>query len=85
MILSTRACAVWQRVGCVGCVQVKFVISYTLETSVYQLVTHKKCKMVVKAQALFYKRTDGESAIICVQIVHFFCGVQCLGVTFAAL
>ena len=60
-------------------------LSYTLETSVYQLVTHKKCKMVVKAQALFYKRTDGEGAIICVQIVHFFCRVKCLGVTFAAL
>ena len=28
--------------------------------------------MAVKAQALFYKRTDGEGAIICVQIVHFF-------------
>ena len=41
--------------------------------------------MAVKAQALFHKRTDGEDAIICVQIVHFFCWVQCLGVTFAAL
>ena len=59
--------------------------SYTLETSVYQLVTHKKCKMAVKVHTLFYKRDDGEGANICVQIVHFFCGVQCLGVTFAAL
>ena len=59
--------------------------SYTLETSVYQLVTHKKCKMAVKVHTLFYKRDDGEWANICVQIVHFFCGVQCLGVTFAAL
>ena len=41
--------------------------------------------MAVKTHALFYKRGDGEGAIICVQIVHFFCGVQCLGVTFAAL
>ena len=41
--------------------------------------------MAVKAQALFYKWADEEGAIICVQIVHFFCWVQCLGVTFAAL
>ena len=41
--------------------------------------------MAVKAHALFYKRGDGEGANICVQIVHFFCWVQCLGVTFAAL
>ena len=59
--------------------------SYTFETSVYQLVTYKKCKMAVKTHALFYMRDDGEGANICVQIVHFFCGVQCLGVTFAAL
>ena len=59
--------------------------SYTLETFVYQLVTHKKCKMAVKTHALFYMRDDGEWANICVQIVHFFCGEQCLDVTFAAL
>ena len=41
--------------------------------------------MAVKTYALFYMWTDGEGAIICVQIVHFFCWVQCLGVTFAAL
>ncbi len=41
--------------------------------------------MAVKTHALFYMRDDGEWANICVQIVHFFCGVQCLGVTFAAL
>ena len=41
--------------------------------------------MAVKTHTLFYKRDDGEGAIICVQIVHFFCWVQCLGVTFAAL
>ena len=41
--------------------------------------------MAVKTHALFYMRDDGEEANICVQIVHFFCGVQCLGVTFAAL
>ena len=41
--------------------------------------------MAVKTHALFYMRDDGEGANICVQIVHFFCGVQCLGVTFAAL
>ena len=41
--------------------------------------------MAVKVHTLFYKRDDGEGANICVQIVHFFCGVQCLGVTFAAL
>ena len=41
--------------------------------------------MAVKAHAPFYKRGDGEGANICVQIVHFFCWVQCLGVTFAAL
>ena len=41
--------------------------------------------MAVKTHALFYMRNDGEKANICVQIVHFFCGVQCLGVTFAAL
>ena len=34
--------------------------------------------MAVKKHALFYKRGDGEGAIICVQIVHFFCWVQCL-------
>ena len=34
--------------------------------------------MAVKAQALFYKRTDGEGAIICVQIVHFFWGCNAL-------
>ena len=32
--------------------------SYTLETSVYQLVTYKKCKMAVKTHALFYKWAD---------------------------
>ena len=41
--------------------------------------------MVVKTHALFYMRDDGDGANICVQIVHFFCWVQCLGVTFAAL
>ena len=41
--------------------------------------------MAVKTHALFYMRNDGEKANICVQIVHFFCGVQCLGVTFAVL
>ena len=41
--------------------------------------------MAVKTHALFYKREDGKGANICVQIVHFFCWVQCLGVTFAAL
>ena len=41
--------------------------------------------MAVKTHALFYMRDDGEGANICVQIVHFFCWVQCLGVTFAAL
>ena len=41
--------------------------------------------MAVKTHALIYMWTDGEDAIICVQIVHFFCWVQCLGVTFAAL
>ena len=41
--------------------------------------------MEVKTHALFYKRNDGEEAIICVQIVHFFCWVQCPGVTFATL
>ena len=59
--------------------------SYTLETFVYQLVTCEKCKMAVKTHTLFYKRDDGEGANISVQIVHFFCWVQCLGVTFAAL
>nr|DAT11606.1 MAG TPA: hypothetical protein [Caudoviricetes sp.] len=32
--------------------------SYTLETSVYQLVTHKKCKMAVKKHTLVYKWAD---------------------------
>ena len=41
--------------------------------------------MAVKAHTLFYMRDDGDGTNICVQIVHFFCGVQCLGVTFAAL
>ena len=41
--------------------------------------------MAVKTHALFYMREYGEGINICVQIVHFFCGVQCLGVTFAAL
>ena len=41
--------------------------------------------MAVKTHALFYKRDDGEWTNICVQIVHFFCWVQCLGVTFVAL
>ena len=36
--------------------------SYTLETSVFQLVAYKKCKMAVKAHTLFYKRTDGTMA-----------------------
>ena len=41
--------------------------------------------MAVKTHALFYKRDEGKGTNICVQIVHFFCWVQCLGVTFAAL
>ena len=41
--------------------------------------------MAVKTHALFYKGDDGDWTNICVQIVHFFCWVQCLGVTFAAL
>ena len=41
--------------------------------------------MAVKTHTFFYKWDEGEGANICVQIVHFFCGVQCLGVTFAAL
>ena len=41
--------------------------------------------MAVKARTLFYMRDDGDGANICVQIVHFFCWVQCLGVTFAIL
>ena len=41
--------------------------------------------MAVKTHALFYMRDDSKGANICVQIVHFFCGVQCLGVIFAAL
>ena len=41
--------------------------------------------MTEKAHTLFYKYADAEWANICVQIVHFFCWVQCLGVTFAAL
>ena len=41
--------------------------------------------MAVKTHALFYKRGEGKGANICVQIVHFFCGVQCPDVTFAAL
>ena len=41
--------------------------------------------MAVKTHALFYMREDGDGENICVQIVHFFCWVQCLGVTFAAL
>ena len=41
--------------------------------------------MAVKTHTLFYKRNDGEGANISVQIVHFFCWVQCLSVTFAAL
>ena len=35
-------------------------LSYTLEISVYQLVTCKKCKMAEKARALIYRRADGE-------------------------
>ena len=35
------------------------VTQETLETSVYQLVTHKKCKMAVKTHALFYMLADG--------------------------
>ncbi len=75
-------------VWCVRCMQGVYDtlnLSYTLETSVYQPVTYKKCKMAAKAHALFYKRADGEGANICVQVVHFFWWVQCLGVTFAAL
>ena len=34
--------------------------------------------MAVKTHALFYKRNEGKGANICVQIVHFFCWVQCL-------
>ena len=41
--------------------------------------------MAVKTHALFYKRDDGEETNICVQIVHFFCWVLYLGITFAAL
>ena len=41
--------------------------------------------MAVKARTLFYMRDEGDGANICVQIVHFFCWVQCLGITFAAL
>ena len=41
--------------------------------------------MAVKAHTLFYKRDEGKGVNICVQIVHFFCRMQCLGVTFAAL
>ena len=41
--------------------------------------------MAVKAHTLFYMWDDGDGENICVQIVHFFCWVQCLGVTFAAL
>ena len=41
--------------------------------------------MAVKARTLFYRRDEGDGANICVQIVHFFCWVQCLGITFAAL
>ena len=33
-------------------------LSYTLGTSVYQLITHKKCKMAVKVHALVYKWAD---------------------------
>ena len=29
--------------------------SYTLETLVYQLVTHEKCKMAVKVHTLVYR------------------------------
>ena len=46
---------------------------------------HKKCKMAVITRVLFYMRDDGGKANICVQIVHFFCWLQRLGVTFAAL
>ena len=38
--------------------------SYTLETSVYQLVTYKKCKMAVKTHTLFYKRADKGSVTV---------------------
>ena len=38
--------------------------SYTLETSVYQFVTRKKCKMAVKVHTLIYKGADGEGANI---------------------
>ena len=41
--------------------------------------------MAVKTHALSYKRDDGEKTNICVQIVHFFCWVLYLGITFAAL
>ena len=34
--------------------------SHTLEISVYQFVTHEKCKMAVKAHTLIYKQADGE-------------------------
>ena len=34
--------------------------SYTLEATVYQLVTCKKCKMAVKAYTFIYRRVDGE-------------------------
>ena len=42
--------------------------SYTLETSVYQLVTCKKCKMAEKAHTFIYKRADGVGTNICVQV-----------------
>ena len=32
VISPSRACAVWQREGCVGCVQVKLVASYTKQS-----------------------------------------------------
>ena len=46
--------------------------SYTLETIEYQLVTHKKCKMAVKAHALFYKRKDGEETKKVYKLYTFF-------------
>ena len=43
-------------------------LSYTLEISVYQLVTYKKCKMAVKLNAFFYKWADGEWANYSIRI-----------------
>ena len=44
--------------------------SYTLEISVYQLVTCKKCKMAVKVHTLIYRRADGERGQTFVYKLH---------------